>query len=337
MNSYERVMNRFEGKPVDRLPNFSIVMMFAAKQAGITYGEFLSDYRKLTDAVILCHEKFGIDVLSAISDSMREAEGFGCKIKMHEHTTPEAVERVIKDVSDISRLKLFDPYSSRRTYDRIQAVGLMKEKSCGEVPVMGWIEGALAQGCDIMHMEELFMNLFDEPDAIKELLEKCTEEEIMFADAQIDAGADIMGVGDAASSLIGPELYSEFALPYQKRIVDAIHKKGAKVKLHICGNISAVLDQVVQTGADMIDFDYMVDMEKGAEIIPKNICICGNFDPVSVVLEGTPDLIEQEVRRCAALSKVNNNCIQPGCEIPRDTAPENVIAIQKAIKEIQEI
>ncbi|MDO4938747.1 MAG: uroporphyrinogen decarboxylase family protein [Lachnospiraceae bacterium] len=334
MNSYERVMNRFEGRPVDRIPNFSIVMMFAAKQAGISYGEFLSDYRKLSDAVLYCHEKFGIDVLSAISDSMREAEGFGCKIRMHGDTTPEAVERVIKDVTDISRLKLFDPHSSRRTYDRIQAVGLLKEKACGEVPVMGWIEGAVAEGCDIMPMEELFMDFFDEPDAIKELLEKCTEEEIMFANAQIDAGADIIGVGDAATSLIGPALYSEFALPYQKRIIDAIHKKGAKAKLHICGNISSVLDLVAQTGADMIDFDYMVDMEKGAEIIPRNICICGNFDPVTVVLEGTPELIKKEVGRCASLSSVNNNCIAPGCEIPRDTPTENVMAICRAIEEL---
>ena len=199
MNSYERVMNRFEGREVDRLPNFSIVMMFAAKQIGISYGEFLTDYRKLSEAVLYCHEKFGIDVLSAISDSMREVEGFGGKVRIHEDKSPEAEEYVIKNESDISALKLFDPYSSRRTYDRIQAVGLMKQKACGEVPVMGWIEGAFAESCDLMRMEDLFVLLLEDPDPIEELLEKCTEEEIIFAKAQIDAGADIIGLGDAAT------------------------------------------------------------------------------------------------------------------------------------------
>ncbi len=333
MNSYERVMNRFAGKEVDRIPNFSIVMMFAAKQIGITYGEFLTDYRKFSEAVIYCHEKFGIDVLSAISDSMREFEGFGGKTIIHDYSTPQPVERIIKDIRDISRLKLFDPYHSRRTYDRIQAVGLMKEKACGEVPVMGWIEGAVAQSCDIMNMEQFFMAMFDEPEAVKEMLEICAEEEILFAEAQIDAGAEIMGIGDAATSLIGPDLYREFALPYQKKIIDAVHKKGAKVKLHICGNITDVIDQTVESGADMIDFDYMVDMERGAEIIPRNICICGNFDPVSVVLDGTPEQVRDAVRKCRKLSAVNNNCIAPGCEIPPDTDPENVLAIMEALEE----
>lgn len=333
MNSYERVMNRFEGKEVDRLPNMSIVMMFAAKQIGVTYGEFLTDYKKLSEAVIYCHEKFGIDVLSAISDSMREFEGFGGKTIIHDYRTPQPVGKLVKDIKDIGHLKIFDPHDARRTYDRIQAVAYMKEKSCGEVPVMGWVEGAVAQSCDLMNMEQFFMDMFDEPEAVKELLEICTQEEILFAEAQIDAGADIVGIGDAATSLIGPELYREFALPYQKRIVDAIHKKGAKVKLHICGNISDVIDQTVESGADMIDFDYMVDMKKGAGIIPRNICICGNFDPVSVVLEGTTEQVKEAVRECKKLSAVNNNCIAPGCEIPLDTDPANVLAIQEAIEE----
>ena len=333
MNSYERVMNRFEGREVDRLPNFSIVMMFAAKQIGINYGEFLTDYKKLSEAVLYCHEKFGIDVLSAISDSMREVEGFGGKVRIYEDKSPEAVEYVIKNESDISALKLFDPYSSRRTYDRIQAVGLMKQKSCGEVPVMGWIEGAFAESCDLMRMEDLFVSLLEDPDPIVELLEKCTEEEIMFAKAQIDAGADIIGLGDAATSLIGPSLYEKFVLPYQQRIINAIHEKGAKVKLHICGNISSVIDLAYRSGADMIDLDYMVDMEKAAEIIPRNICICGNFNPVSVVLDGTPEQVKEEVGRCKKLSLVNNNCIAPGCEIPPDTRVENVLAIQEAIED----
>ena len=333
MNSYERVMNRFESKEVDRLPNFSIVMMFAAKQIGISYGEFLTDYKKLSEAVLYCHDKFGIDVLSAISDSMREVEGFGGKVRIYENKSPEAEEYVIRSEKDISRLKLFNPYSSRRTYDRIQAVGLMKQKACGEVPVMGWIEGAFAESCDLMRMEDLFVALLEDPDPIVELLEKCTEEEILFAKAQIDAGADIIGLGDAATSLIGPSLYERYALPYQQRIINAVHEKGAKVKLHICGNISSVIDLAYRSGADMIDLDYMVDMEKAAEIIPCNICICGNFNPVSVVLDGTPEQVKEAVRRCKKLSLVNNNCIAPGCEIPPDTKVENVIAIQEAIED----
>ena len=54
MTSYERVMNRFEGKSVDRLPNFNLIMMFGAKQLGVTFGQYCSDYRLLADGACLC-------------------------------------------------------------------------------------------------------------------------------------------------------------------------------------------------------------------------------------------------------------------------------------------
>lgn len=333
MNSYERVMNRFEGKEVDRLPNLSIVMMFAAKQIGVSYGEFISDYRKFTEANLYCCEKFGFDILSAISDSLREAEGFGANVIIYDDRSPECEVLPVQSIGDISRLKVFDPYSSARCCDRIQAVSLMKEKAAGQLPVMGWIEGAFAQGCDLMNMEELFISLFEESDAIKELMEKCTEVEIAFAKAQIEAGAEIMGIGDSAASLIGPALYEEFALPYLKRIIDFVHNMGVKVKLHICGDITKILPLVHASGADMIDLDYMVDMNEAAKLIPRNVCLCGNFDPVEVLLQGTPELINKEVHRCMKLNSENNNCISPGCEIPPDTDPANVLAIQEAICE----
>ena len=72
MNSFERVMNRFQGKPVDRIPNLSIVMMFAAKQQGITYGQYCSDYRHLADSAMLCHEKFGFEFCGTIREVGRK-------------------------------------------------------------------------------------------------------------------------------------------------------------------------------------------------------------------------------------------------------------------------
>ena len=80
MNSYTRVMNRLQGKPVDRIPNMSIVMMFAARELGVTYSQCCSDYRLLAEAAILCHKRYGIDMVCAISDSLREAEGFAQSI-----------------------------------------------------------------------------------------------------------------------------------------------------------------------------------------------------------------------------------------------------------------
>lgn len=333
MNSYERVMNRFEGKPVDRLPNFSLVMMFAAKQLGVSFGEYVSDYRLLVDGAFLCYEKFGFDMVCAISDPMREAEGLGAKVVIPEDGVPNSPVKRIQKLSDIDTLRVVDPASSWRMNDRLEAIRLMKQRAGHDIPVVGWIEGALAESCDLMNMQEFFMNLLDEPEAMEQLMDICMEQNLWFAREQVKAGADIIGLGDAASSLIGHALYEEFALPYQQKMIRAIHDMGAKVKLHICGNVNSVLDLIAQTGTDMIDLDFMVDMDRAAEILPETCSICGNFNPVTVMYQGTPAFVKEEVRRCKQVRDRNRNFIAPGCEIPRDTPLENMIALKETIEE----
>ena len=334
MNSYERIMNRFAGKPVDRVPNFSLVMAFAAKQLGVSFGQYCTDYRLLADGAFLCHEKFGFDIVCAISDPMREAEGLGAKVVIPENSVPYSPIKRIQDLKDIDTLKAVDPASSRRMNDRLEAVRLMKQRAGNDIPVVGWVEGALAESCDLMDMQEVFINLLDEPEAIEQMMDVCLEQSIWFAREQVKAGADIIAIGDAASSLIGHNLYKTYALPYQQKMIRAIQDMGVKVKLHICGNLSHVLDLVAQTGADMIDLDYMVDMERAAEIFPKDCCICGNFNPVTVLYQGTPELVKSEVARCKHLQGNDRNCVAPGCEVPRDTPLENMFAFREAMEEI---
>lgn len=333
MNSFQRVMNRLQGKPVDRIPNMSIVMMFAAKELGVTYSACCADYRLLAEAAIRCHEKYGIDMVCAISDSLREAEGFGTKVIFPDEGVPYAEKLRLQDISDIETLKVIDPSAGRRMTDTVEAVRLMRQRVGNDVPVVGWIEGALAECCDLMDMQEAFINLLDEPEAMEQLIEICTQQGLLFAGAQVEAGAHIIGIGDAATSLIGPSLYEEFVLPYQQRMIKAIHEMGVPVKLHICGNIGPVMHLVAQTGADIVDCDFMVDMERAADILPEGTCICGNFNPVEIMLQGTPEMVKEEVRRCKTLGRRNHNFVAPGCEVPKDTPQENMFALLDALKE----
>ena len=333
MNSFERVMNRLQGKPVDRIPNLSIVMMFAAKELGVTYSQCCSDHRLLADAAFLCYERYGIDMVCAISDSLREAEGFGTEVVFPDEGVPYAAQMRLQKLSDIDTLKVIDPSHGRRMTDTVEAVRRMRQRAGNDVPVVGWIEGALAECCDLMDMQHVFINLLDEPEAMEQLIDICTQQGILFAKAQVEAGAHIMGIGDAATSLIGPALYEEFVLPYQQRMIQAIHHMGVPVKLHICGNIGPVMDLIAQTGADMVDCDFMVDMERAADILPEGTCICGNFNPVEIMLQGTPEMVKAAVGKCKELGRRNHNFIAPGCEVPKDTPPENMLALLAALWE----
>jgi uroporphyrinogen-III decarboxylase len=90
---------------------------------------------------------------------------------------------------------------------------------------------------------------------------------IAFAVAQVKAGADMIGIGDAAASLITPDMYTELVLPLEQKLIEAIHEAGAAVKLHICGNISNIVQFMPDSGADIIDVDWMVPLAKARELV----------------------------------------------------------------------
>ena len=173
-------------------------------------------------------------------------------------------------------------------------------------------------------------DLVDQPEFLLDLLEICTQQAILFAKAQIEAGADFIGIGDAAASLIGPESYTNFVLPYEQRFIRAIHAYGAKARLHICGNISSLLKILSETGADIIDFDYPVEFSNAVAALSSSIAANGNFEPSRILLQGSVEDVRQAVRHCTSVSK-DNTFISAGCEVPRDTPMENLFAVSDTL------
>jgi MtaA/CmuA family methyltransferase len=217
--------------------------------------------------------------------------------------------------------------------DRLAALRHFREKVGGVVPIMGWVEGALAEAADLRGVNELLMDVYAEPAWVADLLEKCAGVEIAFARAQVQAGADVIGLGDAVASLVNPEMYRQFALPFEQRIFAAVHEMGALARLHICGNTTHLLGLMAQSGADIIDVDWMVDFGQAARIFGARAAICGNFDPVAVMLQGTPEQVRQAVRAC--LSAGGARCISAaGCEIPDGTPHANLRAQARTLEEL---
>jgi len=147
-----------------------------------------------------------------------------------------------------------------------------------------------------------------------------------FALAQIDAGCDIIGVGDAAASLVGPKIYREFVFPAEQKLIANIHAAGGRVRLHICGNIGHSLKEVGQLGCDMVDIDSMVSLEKARLEMGESQVLAGNLDPVKCLRNGTPQSVTEAVAACHRAAGTNF-IVGAGCEIPRDTPLENLAAM----------
>lgn len=331
MTSKQRVHAAMRNHPVDRAPLTPIFMGWAAQYIGRSYRDYYLDHRVLVQAHRAVAERFNLDQVSAISDPWREAEAFGAKLEYPENGVGIPVEgrHLLEEAADVANLQSFDPMISRRTRDRIDAVESLARVVGHTHSVLGWIEGPIAEYADLRGLESACIDLMDDPQQFERAAEVIVPCAIEFARRQIERGADVIGVGDAAASVIGPQLYREVVLPWEQRLISAIHSMGVPVKLHICGDIARILPDMVHSGADAIDVDWMVPLAEARRLAGPNVCLCGNVDPSAVLLRGTPEQNRAAAAECLA-TVGGPILLQPGCEIPPSTPIENIEAFCSA-------
>jgi len=332
MNSRQRLEARLRGERVDRVPNFDIMMQFAAHHIHQPLSRYYLDHRVLCEANFAVREAYSLDLLQAISDPYREAADIGLAVEFPDDGLPVARRPLLLEPGDLLRLRSPDPAAGGRMTDRLEAVRLFRERGGGDAPVMGWVEGALAEAADLRGVGELLMDLIDRPAWVRDLLETTAALSVAFARAQVEAGADIVGLGDAIASQISPAAYREFALPYERRVFEAVREMGARGRLHICGNTSRILTDMAASGADIIDIDWMVDLSRASAAAADKISVCGNQDPVAVMLQGTPEKVRAAILACLAAGGPRW-ISAAGCEIPDGTPPENLRAQTLALEE----
>lgn len=325
MNGKERALTLLGGGEPDSIPNMPITMMAAADFIGEPYGRYARNYRVHTRGQTEIADHYDIDHVSAISDPAVEAHDYGAAIVFYEDQPPAVDESnaLFADKITLAGFTPLKPEKGERMSNRIRVIEELKQSVGAEKLIEGWVEGPCAESSDLRGINNLMMDLLDDPEFVIDLFEKVTAGAIEFAGAQVAAGADIIGVGDAAASLIGPDLYNSMVWKYEKRIVEAVHDMGALVRLHICGNVTDILAGMGRLGCDMLDIDSLASFEKARTDTGPDQALCGNIDPVRVLRNGTPEEIRREIDTCYRQASPNYIC-GAGCEVPRDTAPENL-------------
>lgn len=331
MTSYERLMARLAGKPVDRAPNLNLIMSFAPTFVGAKLRDFYWDYRVLCHANMRVQSFFGLDMLTTISEPYREAADFGLPLEWPEDSLAITLRPLVAEPDDLAELVIPDPRGGGRMTDRLNAIALFRHEAGGRIPILGWVEGAMAEACILRGVQPAMLDAFDRPQWLHDLLGICQLCVLAFGKAQIEEGADVIGIGDSIASQFGPGLYREFILPYEREQIAAIHAQGALARLHICGDISSIIEDVAQTGADIVDIDWMVPFQRAAQVLGPRTVVSGNFDPVAVLLQGTPGQVQAEVFRCLREGG-RKACIAAGCEVPRYTPYINLRAEAEALQ-----
>lgn len=328
MTSRKRVLAHLEGRPIDRLPLMPITMMFACDQIGARYRDYCTDYRVLAEAQLRTAEAFGFDYVNTMSDPAREAADCGAKVEYFEQQPVALVEdqALLSDKTKLASLRLPDPLAGGRMHNGIQAVALLKQRAGKDLVVEGWIEGPIAEAADLRGINTVMLDFFDDPAFVRDLFAFVVALELRFAHEQVRAGAEVIGIGDAAASLVGPQIYQEFVWPYEKQLVDGIHALGAKVRLHICGNTRRSLREMGTLGCDVVDLDSLAPISEARQQMGPGQVLLGNLNPVAVLRNGDPAGVTRAIAECH-LQAGPRFVVGAGCEVPRDTPPANLRAL----------
>jgi MtaA/CmuA family methyltransferase len=313
---------------VDRLPLMPITMMFACVQIGARYRDYCTDYRVLVEGQMRTAEAFGFDYVNTMSDPAREAADCGAVVQYFDQQPVAIVEdqALLADKPRLASLKIPDPLGGGRMHNSLKGLALYRERVGKDMMIEGWVEGPVAEGADLRGINTLMLDFFDDPAFVRDLFAFVVEMELRFAREQLKAGADVIGVGDAAASLVGPDIYDEFVWPYEKKLVDGIHALGGKVRLHICGNTRRILAGMGKLGCDIVDLDSMVPIAEARQQMGPNTILLGNLNPVAVLRNGDPAGVTAAVAECHRQAGAPF-IVGAGCEVPRDTPAENLHAL----------
>jgi len=182
----------------------------------------------------------------------------------------------------------------------------------------------------------MMMDFLDNPGFAEDLLDFSADVSIPYALAQIEAGVDTIGMSDAAASLIGPELYRQFLLPRQKRVLQTIKEKSPATitRLHMCGQTGPLIEAMAELPADIFELDFPVDLTLARRYLSADRVISGNVSTISTLLTGTPEDVYAEAARCHQIAG-SSHIVNSGCETSPMTPPENLHALVRYAREHQ--
>ncbi|MGV7928131.1 MAG: uroporphyrinogen decarboxylase family protein [Spirochaetota bacterium] len=297
---------------------------------------------KLLDTLFLIHEYFGVDGFTSFEigheaevDERHVADDWGVVYTRSPHGLPVATGHPVREPGDLAT---FTPPRPNRGH--LVLLDLGRERFKGEKALFWLMRGAFVRSWRLMGMENLMVQMFDNPEFVHRVARMVTDYSLEQLDMLIDAGLDVLvvedDIADRHSPLISPAKYREFIKPYNMELVEKAHLKGLKAVTHSDGNLWPLLDIILETGYDglnPLEPQAGMELKKVKEYCGDRLCLIGNIDCVDLLPHGSPAEVDEAVRLAIADAAdgggyivCDSNSLHPGVD------PLNCIAMFEATK-----
>jgi len=212
----------------------------------------------------------------------------------------EVVEPAVGSWADFSTYR-FPEVNAPERYAHV--AGIMADNP--EKYLMGVLSASLfPHYWEIRGMMGFFEDLYEDVENMEILLDRLVEIQLASVDIwsshRVDGivvGFDDWGLQDRL--MINPELFRRYFLPRYRKVWQSIRSKGMDVILHSCGDITTILQDLIDAGLDVINMDQQENMglDRLAEEFGGKVCFWNPVDIQTVMLSGTPEEVAEYAKR----------------------------------------
>ncbi len=316
----------------ERVPITTLEQEHAVAMAGIKYSEFATDPKKLAKTHLKAIRRYSLDWAWIHVDDWIEFEAMGNRVRFFDDKVPQAEEYAVKSESDLDRLRIPDPQREGRMPFLLKGIRILAQEMGNEIMICGRVAAPFSSVTLLRGLQTGVLDLYRNPQMVKKLLEVGFEVAKTFAKAQLEAGAHALWVGDcmASSRIISDKHFEELALPYIKRLIHEIRLAGGISILFTDEMEPKRLLTEVTAKPEVLGIGTAITMNTAKRLLDEKVCLCGNVDPVEVLLKESQENVEKAVAGCIKASAQGGGYIlNTGECVARNTPPENIDSFVK--------
>ncbi|MFO7725179.1 MAG: uroporphyrinogen decarboxylase family protein [Oceanipulchritudo sp.] len=333
MTGKDILLKALRSEPVDRIPWLPFVGVHGGSLIGVDAEAYLKNADHIVAGLTEAVDRYRPDGIPVVFDLQLEAEILGCQLAWARETPPSVASHPLGEDYDLESLPTFSTDKGRMPLV-LDAVRRAKEAFGDEVALYGLLTGPLTLALHLRG-DDVLLDMFDEEEAVPQLLDFCADIGIRMADAFIEAGADVIAVVDPMISQIGPDHFSDWIAPALNKVFDHIREKGALSSLFVCGNATRNLEAMAKTSCDNISVDENVSMPELARVArAAGKSFGGNLQLTVVLLLGDQQDARRDAARCLdEAGEGNGFVLAPGCDLPYSVKPENLSAVAELVRD----
>ncbi len=313
-------------------------------------GRYLPEYRAVrakADFLTMCKtpelaaevtiqpiDILGVDAAIIFSDLLVIPEAMGMELIMHEGKGP-IFPSPIQTESDFEKLKIIDPTKELKYV--LDAVSLTKKELNGRIPLIGFSGSPwtlltyMVEGGGSKSFSKIKKLIFINPKLAHKLLEKLSIVIAEYLSAKINAGANAVQIFDTWAGILSQSDFDEFVFPYITKIIANIKRTNEPV-IYFPKGVHYNLDKLANCGADVLGFDWTMNLGEVRKIVNDKVALQGNLDPT--VLYANKDKIKLEAEKVMqSYGNGNGHIFNLGHGILPDISPENAKALVRIVKE----